>query len=66
MVDQTNGSLKAQGIVEYALILALIVAAAFLALEATGTSVREVLCMVLDGLGGSSQYCNSAYCEIRL
>lgn len=63
MKNQDKGSLKAQGIVEYALILALVIGVSFLGLEATGTSVSEVFCMVLDGLKFPSQYCNSAYCE---
>lgn len=63
MKDQNKGSLKAQGIVEYALILALIVGVVFLSLQAMGTSVGEVFCLVLDGLNFPSQYCNSAYCE---
>jgi len=63
MKDQKKGSLKAQGIVEYALIIALVAAVTFLSLEAAGVSVREVFCMVIDGLQFPSQYCSSSYCE---
>lgn len=54
---------RGQGMVEYSLIIALVIAVSVLGLEATGTSVREVYCMAVDGLGFPNQYCSTAYCE---
>ena len=41
-----------QGLVEYGLIIALVGIAAILALAATGTSLEDVYCSAIDGLGG--------------
>lgn len=63
MMNKHKKVFQGQGITEYALIIALVTSVVFMSLEATGTNVREVFCRVLDGLGASSQYCESAYCQ---
>jgi hypothetical protein len=64
MTEKKNkGMFPAQGLVEYVLILALVVAVGAMTLKLTGTSISEVFCKVVSGLGFSSQYCDSAYCQ---
>jgi hypothetical protein len=63
MMRKKMGKFPAQGIVEYVLILALVASVAALSLQLTGTSLQEVFCQVVDGLGFSSKRCDRAYCQ---
>ena len=55
---------RGQGLVEYALIIALIIAGVLVSLELTGYSVRDVYCEVADGLGAENACAEGqVYCE---
>ena len=51
---------KGQGLIEYAIILALIAVSTGLTLEATGTSLKSVFCDVVMGLGASAGGCGGS------
>jgi len=53
---------RAQGMVEYALLIILIAAAVLLALRLFGLSVRQVYCDLGNALG-YAQACEAAYCD---
>ena len=53
---------KGQGAVEYALILVAVALAAVLALNATGTSVRDLFCQASSSMGGEG--CSSNTCTL--
>ncbi len=57
-------AVKGQGLTEYALILALLVATAIAAMQITGYDVRDVYCLAAQGLG-MDQACTEerVYCE---
>ena len=53
-----------QGLVEYAVIMALIAVVVILSLSLLGVNVRDTYCKVVKGLGGSgvcSHYCNDNF-----
>jgi len=56
-----------QGLVEYALLLALIVIGIFLGLNLMGVSIADVYCKAASGISGSSEACQEkllkTYCE---
>lgn len=55
---------KGQGLIEYALILALIAVGSLIALEVTGYSVRDVYCKVAEGFGAEDACAGEqVYCE---
>ena len=62
--------LKGQGLVEYALILALIAIGSFITLDVTGYSVRDVYCAVAEGFGaadacaGERVYCGDDFANL--
>jgi len=54
---------KAQGLVEYILLLALLLLVSILILQIFGISIADVYCRTAKGLGMSSGICSQAYCS---
>ena len=50
---------RGQGLVEYALILVLVATVVIVGLSLVGTSVQDVYCQVVVGLGSSSDQCGT-------
>jgi Flp pilus assembly pilin Flp len=60
MKDQFKSTAeRGQGLVEYALILVLVATVVIVGLSLVGTSVQDVYCQVVAGLGSSSDQCGT-------
>ncbi|RME87502.1 MAG: DUF1080 domain-containing protein [Anaerolineae bacterium] len=63
LTRRSNASWKGQGLVEFALLLALVALVAFLALQAMGISVREAYCRVASAFSENACTDAGVYCS---
>ena len=54
---------KGQGLVEYIIAIALIMAVVLLILNLTGVSIRDLYCRIIDSIGVTQNVCQTAYCQ---
>jgi Flp pilus assembly pilin Flp len=63
MFNQPERKDKAQGLIEYALLLALLAVTILVVLRVFGINLQDVYCKVVKGVGGGGGTCSRSYCS---
>jgi Flp pilus assembly pilin Flp len=63
MLIQPDRKERAQGLIEYALLLALLAVTLLVVLRALGINLQDAYCKVVKGVGGGGGSCTRSYCS---